>query len=82
MVVHICGTSINLNGRVIQRCCVCGLKLLDTNVQKGYLVESGHYYDVRPWLPGIYLIEDGAGKFSVAEKQPEESDLCLELVEC
>lgn len=43
-IVHVAGAVVSLDGRVIQRCAVCGLKMFDNK-----------YHGVCPWPPGGYI---------------------------
>lgn len=81
MVYHIAGHPIVIQGRTIQRCMICGRKLLDTAEQQPYQGPNGHMFCPLPWQPFLYLSEDEAGKFVTVENPPEENELCLILVE-
>lgn len=83
MVVHVAGTSIYVeHGRMIQRCAICGQKLIDSKDLKPIVIDTGHIFTVNPWPQGGYLKEEEDGRLQLLFEAPEEKDLCLALIEC
>jgi len=50
-IVHMAGPVIHLNGRAIQRCPICGYKLVDTKGMMTVLDGEGNA-EVKMWIPG------------------------------
>lgn len=80
---HLAGAGVNFGGRGIQRCLICGLKLIDT---KGMRQPTGDEPPC-PWPEGAYVKQSpfpGGTQWSVlSERFPEHipDDICLALVE-
>lgn len=84
-VTHMVGPHVNLGIRVIQRCAICGEKLLDTQYQAA-VGESGKELKAHVWPFGRlvrFSVGDAKPRSEVllppSERLPEDS--CLELVE-
>lgn len=81
---HIAGPAITACGRLIQRCSLCGEKLVDS---KGVMVqanEDGTFDPIPTWEVGRLVQVEGGNptRYSLlpdTDKLPEDS--CLDLVE-
>jgi hypothetical protein len=79
-VTHIAGAVICTQGRTIQRCSLCGEKLVDS---KGAMVETKYAGEPFPtWIMGRLVQIDGAVWTLLPETDKLPDDSCLELVEC
>ena len=81
---HIAGNHITVNGRTIQRCALCGEKLIDSKNQAGVIGPNGELPGVATWQPGrLVSVSGGNPSRSVllpdAERLPDDS--CIDLVE-
>ncbi|HEY1187694.1 MAG TPA: hypothetical protein VGE74_08555 [Gemmata sp.] len=83
-VTHIAGCAMNMGGRWIQRCSVCGEKLLDSNNAAAPLNPDGTVPEFPRWECGR-LIQFTAGNPRREVMLPDSdripADSCLELVE-
>jgi hypothetical protein len=82
-VTHIAGLIVTVNGRLIQRCAVCGEKLVDGSWHCPYNITltscEGHKIGVSSIPPGsIVSIDDGTVTIG---DQYSRDDNCLPLVE-
>lgn len=79
---HFAGHIVGVNGRLIQRCSVCGLKLADN---RNYpLNADGTVAELPAWEPGHLVRQEGDPPVwidlgRVSDNVPE--DFCIELVE-
>lgn len=88
MIVHLAGNAVCLDGRIIQRCLICGEKLAD-NLNCAMPVEPDGSDPVFPtWGTGAWVEIDGNRSSKVGESEnpemwgeqiPENS--CVSLVE-
>lgn len=86
-VIHVAGSSIALDGRLIQRCAICGEKLIDfRDADLGQQSERGKMELAKIWVPGIF-VEVGLDGRQVSyvcppgESRPPTDLFCLSLVE-
>lgn len=84
-VTHVAAHPIVLNERVIQRCAICGEKLLDSKNSSIPIGPDGETPVFPVWTPGSLVEIKGTrsldiGSFSDESKQLPES-LCINLVE-
>ena len=92
-VTHVAERAIDIHGRVIQRCCVCGQKLIDALVKNQPADGRGKPKPIFTWAPGdlVRLAIDGpqtkeepakppvlAGHFNTDALPP---DFCIDMVE-
>lgn len=85
-VTHVAGPAVIVSGRGIQRCCVCGEKLIDTKHQMVPLNEDGSPGLASCWADGAMVQFDGSnprreshvGQFGV-NRLPADS--CIVLIE-
>lgn len=84
-VTHIAGNRLDIRGRVIQRCSLCGEKLIDNLHEAGPYRADGSISDARATWPVGRLIRvtDGNPSRSVVlddtDKLPDDS--CLDMIE-
>jgi hypothetical protein len=89
---HIAGPSITVNGRTIQRCMVCGLKLVDTLGMATPLRPDGTLPELPTWrVDDVVEVYDGNpvsyhllghgddDNFEYARKVPP--NLCIGMIE-
>lgn len=81
---HIAGPAVCIGDRVIQRCVVCGEKLVDNLGQESPVKPDGSAPDVATWTDGA-MVRIAPGRQTlvgdwVAEPRAP-SDFCLALVE-
>ena len=91
MTVHLAGTPIGLDGRVIQRCLICGFKLCDSEGSAAPPEPDGSVPVFPTWEPAdwIEVIEGNPTEFSVfgqsEHPQHDASEIpdgcCIDLVE-
>jgi len=83
-VTHIAGADITINGRVIQRCSLCGEKLCDSKGAMGEVGPNGEAPKYRTWEVGR-LIRVTFGNPTLSELLPDghklPEDSCLSLIE-
>ena len=82
-VTHAAGPAVNVGGRVIQRCAVCGLKLLDSKNTAGPVGPNGEPPEFPLWAEAALVEIDGnrqslTGTFG---EDPTPADFCIDLVE-
>ncbi len=86
---HVAGPVVSIGDRIIQRCAICGDKLVD-NINKACVARPGdHPIDIGVWREGCLVqvvdLGDGCeravdtGDFGITELLP--GDFCLALVE-
>jgi uncharacterized linocin/CFP29 family protein len=68
-IVHVVGPDIDVHGRIVQRCAVCGAKLCDS---LGVMIPEGQEYAV--WPMGR-LVEVEAGNPTSTVLLPEQKHL-------
>jgi hypothetical protein len=83
-VTHMAGPVVGVAGRGVQRCAVCGEKLLDSKNAMAPVGPNGERPEFPFWREGALVECDGnrssdAGDFMTAEHLPD--DFCLSLVE-
>jgi hypothetical protein len=89
---HIAGPSITVSGRVIQRCMVCGLKLVDSLGMVGPIEPDGSAPVVATWrVDDVIEVYDGNPiqyvllghgsdeSFEYSKKVPP--NLCIDMIE-
>lgn len=77
IVIHMAGPVMLIQGRIIQRCAICGTKLVDNAGMEMPLNPDGTYPAVCVW-PIKRLIEQEDNRFSVLPETNETpDDLCL-----
>jgi hypothetical protein len=82
-VTHLAGPAITVGSRVIQRCCICGAKLCDSENCAMPLEPDGSIPEFPTWEKGrlIQVEEGNPTRYSVLpdmEKLPEDS--CIDMV--
>lgn len=83
-VTHLTGPVITIGPRVIQRCAVCGLKLVD-NVNYP-LKTDGTVEAIPVWQPRCFIRQEGdpptwTAVCDLNDDDDVPEDFCLELVE-
>lgn len=88
MIVHLAGTSINVAGRIIQRCAICGEKLCDSKNVAIPLEEDGTPGKFATWPVGGWIETEGSFSIVVGETETPTieayqipSECCVELLE-
>lgn len=80
---HIAGPAVNIGGRVVQRCAVCGELLGDSKNQMGPVGPNGELTQIPTWRTGglIETTEGNPKRFTdvghLAESGELPSSLCL-----
>lgn len=89
-VTHVAGGSVEIHGRVLQRCCVCGGKIMDALVRDQPVDARGKARPVFTWAPGDFvqlnLEPDAKGLLKLVmtghySSDPLPADFCIDLVE-
>jgi hypothetical protein len=83
-VTHITGCELNICGRVIQRCSLCGEKLIDSLNESRPLKPDGTDPGVLVWPVGrLVQVSSGNPKRSVLLDETDKlsEDSCIVLVE-
>ncbi len=80
-VTHLAGLRVIIEHRVIQRCAICGDKLVDNFVCPMSVRADGTPYTIGTWEDGclVQVTEGIQTRYTGAEILPP--DFCLELVE-
>lgn len=78
--IHVAGNPVHFGTRAIQRCAICGVKLLDHRVDK-VVYKNGVPYTPATWSVGLFLEEVGEGKFKPRTALFEHNETCWMLVE-
>lgn len=87
--VHVAGTVFRCEGRVIQRCAVCGVKVVDSAEAPPILDDKGKPVDTKVWVAGDF-VELVPRVINTPERlvfvghwntDPAPVNFCLELVE-
>jgi hypothetical protein len=80
-VTHIAGVHVNVDGRVIQRCALCGEKLIDSahSLNIGFTDASG--YPVFQAGTLVRQRDDGIWEYAKPQAHSLPNDNCLPLVE-
>lgn len=87
-VSHVAGPSMNIRGRIIQRCMVCGEKLCDSKNTASPLNEGGSVPEFPTWCVGDIVqtsVNENPRRYirtaHVDDGGPIEEDCCIALVE-
>lgn len=82
-VTHIAGLVIEIGPRVIQRCGVCGEKLVDNKDVAMPVREDGSVDKIATWCVGGLVRREGHRWHAIAHVNGEDlpADNCLDLVE-
>lgn len=74
-ITHVAGEIVYVNGRMIQRCPICGIALLNRVVPA---TTEGIPYTAT-WMPGHYVKDDEEGTkwYMSADSEDLPTDLCL-----
>lgn len=90
---HVAERAIDIHGRVIQRCCVCGQKLIDQLVRDQPVDGRGKPKPIFTWTPGdlVHIPLDGdqtsatrTGKHVLAGHMNTDAlpaDFCIDMAE-
>lgn len=83
---HLAGPAITICGRVIQRCAICGEKLVDSLNCAMPLKPDGTADTIGTWEPGrLVRVEAGNPAHWILLEDPEDmrlpADACIDLVE-
>lgn len=86
-VTHVAGPPVTIGERTVQRCALCGEKLLDNKNTVAPIGPNGEPPDFPVWRErSLVTVSEGnptsfilAGDFAAVEELPE--DFCLALVE-
>lgn len=78
-ITHVAGLMVAYEGRFIQRCALCGFKLIDTTEIAQPVEADG---TVTMWIPGrMVRVEDEGHATVLPELSPAPDDYCIWLVE-
>lgn len=87
--IHLAGNAVVLDGRVIQRCLICGEKLCDSLNVAMPVMPNGQPGRFCTWGVGAWIEQDGNRTSLVAETDTPRFSAeeippgcCIDLVEC
>lgn len=87
--IHVAGTVFRAEGRIIQRCAICGVKLFDNYGAPPELGGQGKPKPAKTWVAGDFVevlerVSDVPTKYVMVghwNTDPPPENFCLELVE-
>jgi hypothetical protein len=82
-ITHIAGPSITVCGRTIQRCLVCGAKLVDSKGVMMPLKPDGTPDSIGTWPPGrqVRVTIGNPTAFVLVEERPDPDDQKIEKLD-
>lgn len=79
---HIAGLPVafKVNNRLIQRCAICGHKLLDTTISNLYFKEDGSLADGAAYPQGDFIRVTETEPFGVVGVKSETREISLQML--
>lgn len=79
-VTHLAGPPITIGSRTIQRCSICGEKLIDCDL-RNLMVPEGEKHEALVWQIGRLVQKEGNRSSVLPDSNELPEDSCISMVE-
>ena len=80
-IVHVTGPVIKVNGRIIQRCALCGVKICDSKNTAMPTEPDGSIPIFPTWESGVLIEEDGNRWSLIPDSNQLPDNSCMQFIE-